>query len=83
MADLFPWREPFRWRTNLRILLPVWLAGRIDKGEDCGIRGGTHDWYNMDNVNSACYHCEQIRPGQLWKSTEDGTEEVRKNARNH
>jgi len=60
---LFDWKGPYHWRTNLRSLLPrplcwLWL---IDKGKDCEAAGGEHDWYNSDNVHSACYHCKVRR----------------------
>ncbi len=62
----FDWGEPYRWRTNLRILLPTFCGRFFRKGEDCEEAGGTHDWYNVDNVTSACYHCSQWRAQKLW-----------------
>lgn len=64
---VFPWRGPYRWRTNLRTLLPRLFGGIFDKGKDCESAGGDHEWYNQDNENSACYHCRVVRPGQLWR----------------
>ncbi len=63
----FSWRHPYGWRTNLRVLLPFPLWHWIEKGEDCESRGSEHHWYNQDNESSACYYCEVVRPGQLWK----------------
>lgn len=68
----FDWRQPYRWRTNLRVILPrplcwVWL---LDKGRECEAAGSSHDWYNVDDENSACYHCRVVRPGQLWSRDE-------------
>jgi hypothetical protein len=68
-GNVFDWKQPYRWRTNLRILLPpplYWLAA---KGKDCETVGGTREWYNCDNQTSACYHCEVQREGQLWKAS--------------
>ena len=61
--------HPFRWRTWLRGRLP-WPfinLGFAAKGEDCERVGGQHHWYNIDHRTSGCYHCEVVRPGQLWK----------------
>ena len=41
--------------------------GVAAKGADCESVGGKHWWYRRDDVSSACYHCEVVRPGQLWK----------------
>ena len=49
------------WR---RFLINMGIAS---KGRDCEAVGANHHWYNSDNVSSACYHCEVIRPGQLWR----------------
>lgn len=65
----FDWKQPYRWRTNLRILLPRPFAWVLDKGKDCEEAGGTHDWYNIDNEYSGCYHCQEEREGQLWKGS--------------
>jgi hypothetical protein len=44
----------YRWRTNLRKILPYALAIRIPKGRhDCG----NHEWYKVDEQIDACYHC--------------------------
>jgi hypothetical protein len=63
---------PFRWRTRLRRHLPWFLIdlGLADKGDNCEAHGGVHEWYNPDDVVSACYHCRIERPGQLWKTGE-------------
>jgi len=39
------------------------------KGKDCEAVGAVHDWYNIDNKNSGCYHCQQERKGRLWESS--------------
>ena len=62
----FEWDKPYRWRTNLRILLPALFGRFLKKGADCETLGAAHDWYNKDNETSACYHCQVERPGQLW-----------------
>lgn len=66
--------SPYRWRTRLRRHLPWFLIdlGLAAKGPDCEAAGGEHDWYNADNVHSACYHCAVIRAGQLWRLGGDG-----------
>jgi len=63
---------PFRRRTRLRTKLPWFLIniGIASKGKDCELVGGHHEWYNIDNKNSGCYHCEVVKPGQLWKIEE-------------
>lgn len=60
---------PYRIRTWVRSNLPWFLIdlGVAKKGKDCESRNGKHEWYNMGNDDSACYHCEVIRKGQLWK----------------
>ena len=65
----FDWGEPYRWRANLRMLLPGFLGWLAPKGEDCEVVGAAHQWYNIDNQNSGCYHCEQERKGRLWESS--------------
>ena len=64
--------HPYFWRTWLRSNLPWFLInlGFACKGTDCESVGAEHCWYNQDNVHSACYHCEVVRPGRLWKSEE-------------
>ena len=53
---------PYRRRTWIRSHLPWFLIdlGIASKGEDCETAGGKHEWYNMDNENSGCYHCQVI-----------------------
>ena len=29
--------------------------------------GGQHEWYNVDNEVSACYHCLVEKEGKLWQ----------------
>lgn len=44
----------FRWRTQLRGLLPERLGVVVPKGaSDCG----AHEFYNHDGVTDRCYHC--------------------------
>ncbi len=63
------WRSPYRIRTLLRSRLPWFVIdlGIADKGTDCEAEGGSHEWYNVDNKISACYHCKVEKEGQLWK----------------
>lgn len=67
----YDWREPYRWRTNLRGHLPWCLNRLFGKGLDCEAVGGIHQWYNIDNETSGCYHCVVIREGQLWNTQAD------------
>jgi len=61
-------RGPYRWRTWLRMHLPLFLIdiGIADKGEDCEAAGGYHEWYSIDNKLSGCYHCKIKHPGKMW-----------------
>jgi hypothetical protein len=63
------WGGPYRFRTFLRGHLPWFIIdlGFVDKGSDCEAEGGLHEWYNVDNKISACYHCKIEKEGQLWK----------------
>jgi len=63
------WGGPFRIRTFLRSNLPWFIinTGLFDKGDDCEKHRGHHEWYNQDNINSACYHCSVTREGILWE----------------
>ena len=60
---------PYRLRTKIRQHLPWFLIdlGIARKGKDCIAAGGDHDWYNHDEMSSACYHCVVVSPGRLWK----------------
>jgi hypothetical protein len=40
---------------------------RGPKVEDCEAIGNEHEWYNIDDVFSGCYHCQVTRQGQVWK----------------
>jgi len=62
--------QPYGLRTFLRGKLPWFIlnTGILDKGANCENSGGEHEWYNKDNIFSACYHCVQEKKGQLWKS---------------
>lgn len=45
----------YRWRTNLRGILPPRLAAFIPKGKNCG--HGHHEFYLKEWPTVACYHC--------------------------
>jgi hypothetical protein len=68
-------RHPYAWRTALRRRMPSFLIkmGIAAKGDDCEAAGSNHEWYNHDDVQSACYHCRVFRPGQLWRQTSTAT----------
>lgn len=59
---------PYRRRTWIRSHLPKFLInlGLFSKGKDCKDAGGSHEWYNIDNENSGCYHCSVLRKGKHW-----------------
>ena len=59
-------KQPYRRRTWIRQRLPFFVLGLSPKGIDCESKGGSHEWYNADNVRSACYHCLVVREEQLW-----------------
>ena len=61
--------QAYRWRTKIRSYLPWFLIdlGIACKGKDCESAGGQHEWYNQDEQHSACYHCNVVKPGQLWR----------------
>lgn len=61
---------PYRSRTWIRSILPWFLInlGLAAKGKDCELVGGKHEWYNIDNESSGCYHCEIVKIGQLWET---------------
>ena len=63
-------KGPYRWRTWLRMHLPYFVVniGIVAKGKDCEKAGGYHEWYNIDDENSGCYHCNIEKHGQLWKN---------------
>lgn len=52
----------------LRRHLPWFLLdmGIAEKGKDCEAVGGQHEWYNKNDVSSACYHCQVVKSGRLW-----------------
>ncbi len=62
------WGGPYRFRTCLRSHLPWFVlnTGIFDKGKDCAKSSGYHEWYNVDNNSSACYHCSIEKQGELW-----------------
>ena len=50
-----------RWRTWLRAHTPTRLYDLglvVPKARDCS----DHDWYNVDGLTEACYHCLAARP---------------------
>ncbi len=59
----------YRKRSWFRSFLPWFIIdlGIADKGQNCELKGGNHEWYNSDNKNSGCYHCRVVKSGQLWK----------------
>lgn len=36
--------------------------------EDCEAEGKTHRFYNQGKGYAACYHCQVVKEGELWKS---------------
>jgi hypothetical protein len=46
-----------------------WNDGRPDS---CDQKGWTHVWHNLDNKNSGCYNCKEVRKGRLWKTANKG-----------
>ena len=68
--------QPYVLRMLIRERLPYPICrfllrfGLFAKGRDCEARGGSHEWYNEDHVNSRCYLCEVKRPGRLWENQE-------------
>jgi hypothetical protein len=69
----YDWKQPYRWRTGFRRHTPWFLIdlGLFGKGPDCEAVGGAHEWYNIDNDNSGCYHCRVEREGQRWRQPSD------------
>ena len=67
LSGRFDWKQPYRWRTNLRFILPGFFVLLLEKGRNCEEVGASHDWYNIDNGTSGCYHYQVRRDGQLWK----------------
>jgi hypothetical protein len=65
--------HPYAFRTWIRQYLPWFLInlGIANKKEDCTKIGGKHFWYCQDENTSACYHCEVVKPGKLWKDSEE------------
>jgi len=61
-------RGRYRWRTELRALLPGPLSRLVPKGRDCL----QHEWYCADDSTDRCYHCTAAaRPHGT--GTADGT----------
>ena len=60
---------PFRKRTWFRQYLPWFIInlGIADKGDDCEKENGKHEWYNIDDKTSGCYHCYIEKSGRLWE----------------
>ena len=65
-------KQPYRLRTKIRGYLPWFLIdlGLASKGQNCKLKNGEHEWYNIDGETSGCYHCEVVRDGQLWSQEE-------------
>ena len=63
--------NPYQWRTWFRGVMPWCMNWMFPKGHDCEMRCSSHSWYNQNDVHSACYHCDVIQKGQLWR---DGRE---------
>ncbi|RLE36021.1 MAG: hypothetical protein DRJ61_01745 [Acidobacteria bacterium] len=38
--------------------------------DSCDAVGWKHVWFNKGDGKSGCYNCCEVRPGQLWTSTE-------------
>ena len=38
------------------------------KPTSCEVKGWKHAWYNRGNGKSACYNCQEVREGELWKN---------------
>jgi len=62
------------WRIRTKLPSFVIDLGVVPNGKDSARVGGEHWWYNRDGVTSGCYHCEIVRPGQLWKTSGDDGE---------
>lgn len=60
----------YRWRAVVRRRLPWFLLnlGIAKKIPDCSTADGDHEWYNLDDARSGCYHCDVVRPGRLWEA---------------
>lgn len=63
-------KHPYARRTWIRSRLPWFLikTGLASKGKDCESLNAKHHWYKKDDTHSACYHCEVIKEGELWKN---------------
>ena len=60
-------KSKYLWRTKVRKYLP-WILinlGIAKKGKNCG--ENKHDWYNINNKSSGCYHCEVVKNGKLYE----------------
>ena len=51
----------------MRIHLPYCLTFSFPKGRNCQAKRAEHHWYKQDDEFSACYHCQEVRPGRLWE----------------
>jgi len=60
--------NPYNLRTWLRVIMPGPISQLIDKGIDCERHGGTHYWYNIEDEQSGCYHCNVVKEGKHWKN---------------
>ena len=54
----------YRWRTQLRVVLPARLGRRMPRGShDCG----NHEWYGQDGKSDLCHHCVATRQASTLK----------------
>lgn len=53
-----PGRGRYRWRYAVRNAMPYWLWMLVGwpggSRHDCG----DHEWFNHDDVEDHCYHCQ-------------------------
>ncbi len=68
-------KHPYGRRKWWRERLPWFLIdlGIAKKGIDCHKVNAEHNWYNKNNVSSACYYCKVIEQGQKWKNQSNET----------
>lgn len=67
--------RPYAVRTWIRGYLPYFLVdlGVAAKADDCADVNASHQWYNQDDMYSACYHCCEVQEGQLWRLDDPDT----------
>ena len=61
---------PNRLKTWIRSKSPWFMIDRgwMNQSGDCEAGGGEHEWYNIDDYKSGCYHCGTERCGRLWET---------------